>query len=825
MLLLIFLLTVLGEPLRFYLLKKLRIFSDLDFIQSLVFDVYIGGMVLYFLAILPFNIFNYFVLLLLTVICLLVCLLVHIRRLCQFRSLEFYKKLFSINRERIADYILVFGMFLFLLLFHFYSLTGLVFGGIFDESIHALKVEVILENEGIPLTLQPYLPEGIVYPAASHVIFAYAVQILNLIVPKSVFLVTLLFKALTVFGAYFLGRKLSSDRIFALSLTFIFTFVSSWPLFVVWGSNPFLVGFPLFLVNLGILFSLFQASRSSLGELAAAGFLFGYNGALIISYIQNLVLIVFLMCLYWLVCEGKACLIRFYEFLAVFFTAFLVLSPFIYRFISFYHYPGHNIGVPTDFLGYEATRMPFQAVQAIVWVFENLSPHYITRTLFLSLLGLLVFWILKERNKSENPISGFALALCLSATILSILTFFLPSDLELISWGHQGIIIAASLNVFIALLYTRLKKLFLNLKPEHYHNIFSWRFSRNLLLGALVFLLINIPFIYYRVVMDPKVMFDTYKMYAVTTEDDFRLMEWMRENISSNAVILVSPYESGLFIPTISCNKIIYPYTTTAFSRSYQNLKNLILNNVLNQTTYELIQHFNISHVFVGSDAGYWWFKRQKWDPLLFLGNPNFKHMKNFGNAYLFEFNYSSPYTVFYDDFERARLDEFGWQIGSYGNGFGNATIVKCAMQGLDEALKITAEAFYSIDDVKFAYSISRKIYVENNSQVAFSFYLNMSEGFNGKDSLVFVFSNIHRNQSIVITTPGGLYENYAYKITLTEKQGFFEFTGDKSLSALWLKWYNSPPPNILYLDIVNYDTDGVRNIAYIDNLKVFLTP
>ncbi|MEM3549953.1 MAG: hypothetical protein QXV01_02550 [Candidatus Bathyarchaeia archaeon] len=824
MLLLMFLLTVLGEPVRFFLLRKLRVFSDLDFIQILVFDVYIGGMVLYFLAVLPFNIFNHFVLLFLTAICLLVSLFIHIRGLFRCRSLEFYKKLFSTNRRKLIDYILVFGMFLFLLLFHFYFLSGLVFGGIFDESIHALKVEVILENGRIPITLQPYLAEGIVYPAASHVIFAYAVQMLNLIVPKSVFFVTLFFKALTVFGAYFLGRKLNSESIFALSLSFVFTFVSSWPLFVVWGSNPFLVGFPLFLVNLGILFSLFRSGRPTVPELAAAGFLFGYNGALIISYIQNLILIVCLMCLYRLILKGKAFLTRFYEFLVVFSTAFLVLSPFIYRFISFYHYPGHNIGVPTDFLGYEATRMPFQAVQAIVWVFENLSPHYTTRILFLILLGMLAFWILKERNKSENPICGFALALCSSATILSILPFFLPSDLELISWGHQGIIITASLNVFIALLYTKLKKFFFNLKPENYHFIFSRRVSRNLLLGVLVFLLLNIPFLYYRIVKDPKVMYDTYKMYAVTTENDYRLMEWMRKNISRNAVILVSPYESGLFIPTISCNKIIFPYTTTAFSKSYQNLKDLILKNVLNQTTYKLIRYFNISHVFVGSDAGYWWFKWQKWDPLLFLGNPNFKLVKNFGNAYLFEFNYSSPYTVFFDDFKRARLDEFGWQIQSHGNGFGNATIVKGAMQGL-EALKITAEAFYSIDNVRFAYSISRKIFVGNNSKVAFSFYLNASEGFNGKDSLVFVFSNIHRNQSIVITTPGGLYENYAYKVTLAEKQGFFEFNGDESLSALWLKWYKSSLPNVLFLDIINYDTDGVRNTAYIDNLKVFLTP
>ncbi|MGQ9640894.1 MAG: DUF6541 family protein [Candidatus Bathycorpusculaceae bacterium] len=723
------------------------------------------------------------------------------------------------------DYILVFGTFLFLLLFNISALSGLVFGGIFDESAHALKVQVILENGQIPLTLQPYLPEGIVYPAASHVIFAYAVPMLGLAVPKSVFYVTLLFKAFSVFGAYFLGKELSSKREYALFLSFIFTFVSSWPLYVVWGSNPFLAGFPLFLVNLGFLFHFTRVEKNSFAELVVVGLLFGYDGSLIASYIQTLTLMAFVICVYWLVRKKAFGYRKLYEFFIIVTAAVLVLSPVFYRFFAFYPYPGHNIGLPADFLGYQTTRLPFTVTQALEWAFVNLSPHFMLRLLTLFMLGGLALWLWKKKNYGDvKPVIAFASTLFFSAALLSIVSFFLPSDLEVISWGHQGIIIVISLNILLAVLYLRLKNFFYNRKHELVYTLFSKKIPRNLLVAGLVLLLLNAPFLYYRFFRDHQVMLDTYLMFAVTTDDEYKLMVWMEENVSSNAVILVSPYESGLLIPVISHHKIVYPYTATAFSRSYQNLTDMMLDHVLNQTVYELMQKLSISHVFIGSNAAYWWFEQRKWDTLLFLGNPNFRLVKNFSKAYLFEFNYSAPHVVFFDDFAHENWDEFGWQTSSYGNGVGNVTITNSSKQD-SEALKITAEAFYSINEIRYVYCVTRKFFVQNDSDVSFSFYLNATEGFNGKDTFAFVVSNISRNQSIIIATPGGVYENYARAVSLSGREGYFEFNGSRSLSALWRQWYNSTLPSTFILEMVNYDLDGAKNIAYIDDIKIVSVP
>jgi hypothetical protein len=102
---------------------------------------------------------------------------------------------------------------------------------------------------------------------------------------------------------------------------------------------------------------------------------------------------------------------------------------------------------------------------------------------------------------------------------------------------------------------------------------------------------------------------------------------------------------------------------------------------------------------------------------------------------------------------------------------------------------------------------------------------LNAIEGFSGKDTFAAIASNLYGNQTIVITTPNGVYENYQYKQDLAISEGFFEFEGNSSLSNLWRNAYHSSLPNPLVLEFVNWDFDGVENVAYLDNVNVTTTP
>jgi hypothetical protein len=108
-----------------------------------------------------------------------------------------------------------------------------------------------------------------------------------------------------------------------------------------------------------------------------------------------------------------------------------------------------------------------------------------------------------------------------------------------------------------------------------------------------------------------------------------------------------------------------------------------------------------------------------------------------------------------------------------------------------------------------------------NNSDVTFSFYLDAREGFGGNDTFAVVISDVHYTQSIVITTPDGIFSGYANAITLDDRHGSFSF----DLSRQWRQLFNSTLPNSFILQFANYDFDGIKNVAYIDDVTVISTP
>jgi hypothetical protein len=815
---LLFLLILDGEPFRFFLLRRLKLFSDLDLMQIIILDTYLGGFFLYALAILPLQLFSWPILFGFTMLCLFLSITLHFKALSRLSRFSKIRTFLAQNRKASLEHAAVFAMFIFFFVFNLVVVSGFVFGSVRDESLHSLSVEVILENKQIPVTLQPYLAEGIIYPQASHVIFGFASYMLGMEVPEAVFYVSILFKSLAVFGAYFLGKKLSSRRAYYLGLTFVFAFISSWPLFVAWGGNPFLIGFPLFLVSLGLLFPIARNGEDcSLAELAAIGLLFGYCATIIISYLETIFAAGFLIVLYWLVTRHKNLRRNLFTIVAVLLISLVPLSPFLYRFFDFYRYPGHNIGIPSDFSQWP--RQQYFVTQAIQWIFENLSP-YLWLSIFTMLL-LAGFAVLMWKTREFKDIkgqTGFALTLFAAAGLLSFVAFFLPPDFNVVSWGHQGAILIVPINMIIIAFYIKINDICRGHKIKTLEKVFSKDTYSGVLLAFMILLLINAPFIYHRLVMDPQTLTGAYGLYAVTTEGDHDLMLWMKANLTS-AVVLVNPNDPGLFIPAVSHQRIIFPYSGSSYALSYQTLVNLTSDHALNDTTYDLMQKYNITHVFVGAAATGWWVEDFRWDPLLFLGNPNFKLVESFGSAYLFGFTYTDPRVAFNDNFDNANWSVTGWQAKSEGKGQGNVTTTSAFR------LNITAQAAYTVSNWQYATYISRKIFVLNDSDVGLSFSLNATEGFSVRDTFAAIVSNVYGNQSYVIATPDGVYENYRHSRSLPASAGFFEFTGKDSISSLWRQAYNSTLPNPFVLEFVNWDFDGVQNVAYLGNVTVTTSP
>ena len=821
-----FCLSALGEPWRILLRKFAGLFKSLDFLQILILDVYLGGFLLYIVAIIPLHLFSAITLYAITLVSIVVVFSLHWRKFRNTTKSFFLnpKKFLSQNHQSF-EFVLVVSMFLFSLVIQTSPLNHLVFGSVRDTSIHSLFVQVIIENRQTPLTAQPYLDEGIVYPQGFSVIAAYSVLIFNYLPPQAVFYLTSLFNTLTILGAYFLGKTLSRKCYLGLSLAFVFAFVAIWPKYITWGSNPFVASFPLYFICLS-LFSFLAKNKLKVEAIFAIGILFGYLSVLHLQTYEMLIASLFVLWLYIGLKREEDRWQRLLNIIVISGLSLLILSPFLYRALAFYPYPYHNIGLPAD------VEAPYPIPQAnlsvvimsVTWLFEHLGSDILLKIASLALFFVSMLMVVGLRGKNRftqiNEFIKIGIATFLGQLLISLLSVISPTDLP---FYPQPLLLYLPFYFFIAAL---------NLALYHF---FSSRLSKKILakpnepklktkkllvtiVSLMLLLGIYAPFLHQSIVLDVRNLHGSYAVYSVTTEQDLQLILWIKDNLPGDATILVNTYQSGTFIPSIANRKVVFPPFASSYSASYQKLVALLEENKLNATTYNLMERFNITNIYAGST---WSGGTHKWNPMLFLGNPNFKLKKNFGNAYLFQFNYTDPNIVFLDDFEHALWDEARWHTGYTGNGLGNVTTTTNFGRNDSRCLRMTSQVIPTVLEWKYVYSISREIFLQNNLDVTFSFHLNATEGFEGEDTFAVLISNVYRNQSMVITTPNGVYDEYAYAKTLNESEVSFSF----DLSKSWHQMFNSSLPNTLILELVNYDFNGVENVAYIDDIRISSKP
>lgn len=825
-----FSLFVLGEPWRLLLRKFFGFFGSLDFLQILVVNVYLGGFLLYVIAVVPLHLFTATTLYAITILSSILILMVHRRKIRRAIGKLSLLVRFSFPSRHSIEIITVASMFLLSLFIQTSPFNYLLFGSVRDTAIHSLFSQVLIENGQVPETEQPYSGAGIVYPQGHTAIVSFASFVLNYSPPQAVFYVTTLFNALTILGAYFLGKTLCRKGHMGLGLAFIFAFVASWPKYITWGSNALVIGFPFYFVCLSFLIHL-SKDKCKIKELFVIGVLFGYLSVLHLELYQTLIASLFVLWLYVPLKKGKDRWSGLQNLVVIFSLSLLVLSPFLYRALAFYSYPHHNIGLPAD-VEIPNFQPSFSLVlSGIVWLYEHLASNSFLGivSLFLFFVSMLV--IVKARRKNSfiqnsklcmigiATLLGQLLIFGLAAFFLSVPLFY-PQPLLLIVPFYFFVA------VFTSILYqffsSHISKAILaktnELKPAG-KKLFVSAFSFMLLVG------IYSPFLYQSIVLDVGGLYGSYAVFAVTTRQDLQLILWIKENLTKTATILVNTFQSGTFIPSIANHKVVFISHALANSISYQKLVALLEGNSVNATTMSLMEHFNITNVYVGSGVSSWNNWKHKWDPKLFLGNPNFNLVKNFSDAYLFQFNYVDPNIVFLDDFEHANWDEYAWQTYAYGHGLSNVTMVTDFGYDSSRCLRVKARVVPTAWEWRYARCVFREIYVQNNSDVAFSFYLNATEGFHGEDTFAVLVSNIYRNQSIVIATPNSVYGSYNHTVPLGGFEGFFEFNGSRSLSTLWHQMFNSSLPSTFILEFLNLDFDGIENVAYIDNVKVTSTP
>jgi len=822
---------ILGEPWRLGLRKFVDVFKNLDVLQILVLDVYLGGFLLYVIAIIPLHLFSAYVLYAITLASTLIVLGFHRERLRSVAiNLRLNLKSFSFRNHPFSEPLLwILLIFLFGLVVQTLALNGLIFGSIRDTSIHSLFVQVLLENKQVPMTLQPYLSEGIVYPQGFTPMVAYSVLISNYSPPEAVFYLTAFFSAFTILGVYFLGKTLSLSRkgYVGLSLAFVFAFVAFWPKYVTWGSNAMVASFPLFFVCLS-LFPFLTEEKLNVRTILVAGFLFGYLAVLHLEVYELLIGALSAMWLYTAIKSHEGAWRRLLSLALIFGLSLIVLSPFLYRQVIWYQYPYHNIGVAPDAqVPLAPTTLTFFQTN-FVWFFDNLASNMLLTiasfALFLVSVLLAVYFRKHKSFSGVNWLIKLGIAMFLGESFILLLEGIdyanLPfyGNILFIYFPIYFFIAAANFLLFYVFSSYLSRKILAKTEGTKLK-------SKKLLVIAISFILligIYSPFLYQSIFLGAGDIHGSYSVFAVTTGQDLQLIMWIKENLTKDATILVNNYQSGTFIPSLANRKVIYPYCGSSYSVSYQELQTLLDQNILNVTTMDLMKHFNITDIYVGSGVSPFNDSEYQWNPELFLGNPNFELAKNFSDAYLFHFNYTNPNIVFQDNFEHANWYDDGWQSYAFGNGISNVTIGTNSGGNSGRFLEITAQVIPELLDWTYARYVSREIYVQNDSDVILSFYLNATEGFHGKDTFAVFVSNVYQNQSLIIATPNSVYQNYANTIPLGSSEGLF---GPYSLSTYWRQIFNSPLPSTSILELVNMDFDGIPNAAYVGNITVTSTP
>ncbi len=818
-----FSLAVIGEPLRVLFCRFSKLFKNLDIIQILVLNVCLGGLVLYIIAIMPFGLFSSATV-----------------WVALFFSVSFIVAELLLKRPRFPEKwdalrcAAVLTIFLVTLCIRVIPISDLIFGSIHDTSLHSLFVQLILENRQVPVTLQPYATEGIIYPQGFHPIVAYFVCISDCLVPSAVLYITILFGALSVLGAYYLGRALSPKWYFGVSLALVSAFVASYPKYITWGSNAFIASIPLYFVCLSFVPSLLKEKREfGVSEMVVIGTLFGYLGAVHLQPFETLIASIGLLWVFNIARRKQRAFSRIWIILAVFLISLITVSPFLYRWLIWYPYPYHNIGLAEDveipmnvwasyaLSNYQDTLRAL--LNGIHYFWNMLGPYIMLKVIYLIIasLGIIITIVKRKNDAFNNKIVQLSIV-----TIAGQMLILLLAESFLFSvFSPQPIMLYLSLDMLIAVLAVWLcRSVFLRLSKTAIMktNLVQLRSSitknsRVLVAVLLAGMLVYSPFAYGTIFCDPQEIRGAYGVWAITTTDDLELMLWMRDNLPQDSVILVNQFESGLFIPSVSHRKIIFPRTASFYSRSYQTLSTLLENGNLNATACSLMKYLNITHIFIGCYTSIFEMSKHKWNSQPFLQNPNFDLVKKVGNASLFGFSCKYPEVAFQDDFEYDSPTETGWEFYIYPEceetGFGEATISPNHAYHGNKSLMITAKRD---EEGYYACWTHKKIYVWDASNMTLSFYVNATSGFNSDldHSAVIVTDTSWQREITISTSYANISSEY---IELPDFQGFFEF----NLSEIWHQKYNSELPTEFYICLQNFDADGIKNIAFFDYITL----
>jgi hypothetical protein len=557
-------------------------------------------------------------------------------------------------------------------------ITGFYGSTIDDGADHTLITRIVLDNPVSLLTRsgQPFANLILNYPSGSHVLSAFFVSLLNVSIQKIVILISIILPTLIALAFYSTIKCLFKNNTISMLGLIVASFFTVgfawWP--ISWGGLPVLLSLYLAVSSLGLFFMfLFSKPLSYLNSFLLGLILFissqTYPTALLVELIWlALILITKLSTMAW---HSHSFKVPIYSFLKWKNVTYVIvfLIPMLFSVPYFYSIYAHNIaGVQFAELNPASNYLAESVIGRISfnWLVDIFSLSFFFSELgklfslaSFAIILIIAFFIPRFGKKLRNVFpAGFAFNLLLvyffRVSIMAYLaiTLFLPVNFLIDFFNPervwQHIFIAATIMTTIVffsslhLSYLVLKRLSKNEERS------VKKFSKNRLLtvAILILLLSTAVFLSVPVVTEQHQTYNKMKVqlnyYTVLGPDDVSLMNWIKENVDSQSLILISRGDSGQYLTAVSEKQSFCGYNGI---ENYSAIMTFLTANSSDLRAIPYLIDNKISFVYIGSKPSTFALDsviRRSFNASQFLSTPYFNLAKEIGNAWLFQFDASS---------------------------------------------------------------------------------------------------------------------------------------------------------------------------------------
>ncbi len=588
------------------------------------------------------------------------------------------KKPLSLSRKN-GYAIAVFSILIVSIFLSSMLITGFYGSTIDDGADHTLMTRIVLDNPVSLLTRSglPFANLTLNYPSGAHVLSAFFVSLLNVSIQKIVILIIVILPSLIALAFYSTLRCLFKNRaisILGLVLASFFTVVFTWSP-VSWGGLPVLLSLYLVVSSMGLIFEFLLSKQLSYLNVFLLGLIFfissqTYPTAFLLEtlWFAMILIIKFSRIVY----HNHFSEVSFYSFFKWKNVAFVVvfLVPLLFSVPYFYSIYAHNIaGIQFTELNSTSNSLAESIMgrTSFNWILDipSLSVFFSEMGRLFSLASftiilLIAFYIPWLGKKLRNLFpSGFAfnsllaysfwlvimayLAITLFLPINFLIDFFNPQRI----WQHIFILVTIMTTIVIFacvnISYLVIRRLS-NIKES----LVKKKFSRNRFFAVVLSLLIlsTVIFLSVPVVEEQQQSYNKIEYYlnyyTVLGQDDVLMMNWIRYNVSSQALILISRGDSGQYLTAVTEKQSFCGYNGI---ENYSSIMKLLTANSSDLRAVPYLIDNKISYVYIGSIPSTFALDsvvRRTFNATQFLATPYFNLVKEVGNAWLFEFNASS---------------------------------------------------------------------------------------------------------------------------------------------------------------------------------------